>query len=107
MEITKVVKPFIRRGCSNTFGNIVYISAVKVNALTQIPFNGTHFINAWLTQRVFSVWPMAQLIVGEMEKHIENPFSDFFPLKKAPKPYLGVGNMTKILYHDMTNFISR
>ncbi len=29
MEITKVVKPFIRRG-ANTFGNIVYISfAVK------------------------------------------------------------------------------
>ncbi len=25
------------------------------NALTQIPFNGTNFINARLTQRVFSV----------------------------------------------------
>ncbi len=25
MEITKVVKPFIRRGCPNTFGNIVYL----------------------------------------------------------------------------------
>ncbi len=25
MEITKVVKPFIRRGCPNTFGNIVYV----------------------------------------------------------------------------------
>ncbi len=25
MEITKVVKPFIRRGWPNTFGNIVYI----------------------------------------------------------------------------------
>ncbi len=26
MEINKVVKPFIRRGWPNTFGNIVYIS---------------------------------------------------------------------------------
>ncbi len=25
MEITKVVKPFIRRGCPNTFGKIVYM----------------------------------------------------------------------------------
>ncbi len=25
MEITKVVKPFIRRGRPNTFGNIVYV----------------------------------------------------------------------------------
>ncbi len=25
MEITKVVKPFIKRGWLNTFGNIVYI----------------------------------------------------------------------------------
>ncbi len=25
MEITKVVKPFIRRGWTNTFGNIVYV----------------------------------------------------------------------------------
>ncbi len=37
MEITKVVKPFVRRGWPNTFGNIVYlyISAVKISALTQ------------------------------------------------------------------------
>ncbi len=27
MEITKVVKPFIRRG-ANTFGNIVYIAYI-------------------------------------------------------------------------------
>ncbi len=34
----------------------IYISAVKVNMLiTQIPFNGTNFINARLTQRIFSV----------------------------------------------------
>ncbi len=32
-----------------------FISAVKVNALTQIHFNGTNFFNARLMQRVFSV----------------------------------------------------
>ncbi len=42
-------------------------SAVKVNALTQTHFNGTNFFNARLTQRVFSVWPVAQPLVGEME----------------------------------------
>ncbi len=30
MEITKVVKPFIRRG-ANTFGNIVYLSQAAKN----------------------------------------------------------------------------
>ncbi len=46
----------------------IVTSAVKVNnALTQIHFNGTHFFNARLTQRVFSVWPVAQPVVGEME----------------------------------------
>ncbi len=29
MEITKIVKPFIRRGWPNTFGNIVYLSNNK------------------------------------------------------------------------------
>ncbi len=33
------------------------------NALTQINFNGTNFINARLTQHVFSVWPVAQPVV--------------------------------------------
>ncbi len=47
----------------------IYISAVKVNALTQINFNGTHFFDARLTQRIFSVWPVAQPVVGEMEMH--------------------------------------
>ncbi len=60
------------------------------NALTQINFNGTNFINARLTQHVFSVWPVAQPVVGEMEMqccHLSNivdPFSDFFPFKKRP-----------------------
>ncbi len=31
MEMTKVVKPFIRRGCPNTFGNIVYNNIIVVN----------------------------------------------------------------------------
>ncbi len=55
----------------------------------QIPFNGTNFINAGLTQRVFSVWPMAQPVVGEMEMHsianlatLQTPLATFFPLKK-------------------------
>ncbi len=70
----------------------IYISAVKFNALMQIHFNGTNFFNARLTQRLFSVWPVAQPIVGEMEmqccqlSNIADPFSDFFPFKKAPKP---------------------
>ncbi len=34
MEITKVVKPFIKRGWLNTFGNIVYIKYIfSVNKL--------------------------------------------------------------------------
>ncbi len=70
----------------------IYISAVKVNnALTQIHFNGTNFFNARLTQRVFSVWPVAQPLVGEMEMHsvanlvtLQTPLAIFFPSKKCP-----------------------
>ncbi len=61
------------------------------NALTQIHFNGTHFLNARLTQRVFSVWPVAQPVVGEMEMHsvanlatLQTPLATFFPSKKRP-----------------------
>ncbi len=65
----------------------IYIHiAVKVNALTQITFNGTNFINARLTQRIFSVWPVAQPVVGEMEMHSvanlaksQTPLATFFP----------------------------
>ncbi len=60
-----------------------------------INFNGTNFINARLTQRVYSVWPVAQPAVGEMEMHsvanlatLQTPLETFFPSKKAPKPYL-------------------
>ncbi len=56
----------------------------------QIHFNGTNFINAWLTPRVFSVWPAAQPVVGEMEMHsvanlatLQTPLATFFPSKKA------------------------
>ncbi len=69
----------------------IYISAVKVNALTQTHFNGTNFFNARLTQRVFSVWPVAQPLVGEMEMHsvanlgtLQTPLATFFPSKKRP-----------------------
>ncbi len=51
----------------------------------QIHFNGTNFINAWLTQRIFSVWPVAQPVVGEMEMHgvdnlatLQTPLATFF-----------------------------
>ncbi len=56
-----------------------------------IYFNGTNFINARLTQRVFSVWHVAQSVVGEMEKHSvanlaisQTPLVTFFPSKKRP-----------------------
>ncbi len=72
---------------------IVFNSAVKVNVLTQIHFNGTNFFNARLTQRVrlFSVWPVAQPVVGEMEMHsvanlatLQTLLAIFFPSKKHP-----------------------
>ncbi len=70
----------------------IIISAVKVNnALTQIHLNGTNFINTRLTQHMFSVWPVAQPIVGEMEMHSvanlatlqQTPLATFFPSKKS------------------------
>ncbi len=76
------------------FNNYIYISAVKVNvnnALTQISFNGTNFINARLMLYVFSVWPVAQPLVVEMEMHsvanlatLQTPLATFFP-KKSPQ----------------------
>ncbi len=70
----------------------VLIHAVKVNnALTEINFNGTNFINARLTQHVFSVWPVARPVVGEMDMHsvanlatLQTPLATFFPSKKRP-----------------------
>ncbi len=57
----------------------IYMSAVKDNALTQINFNGTNFINP------FSVWPMAQPVFGEMDMHsvanlatLQTPSAIFF-----------------------------
>ncbi len=50
-----------------------------------------NFINARLTQRVFSVWPVAQPVVGEMEMHsaaklvtLQTPLATFFTSKKRP-----------------------
>ncbi len=40
-----------------------------------------------LTQRIFSVWPVAQPVVGEMEMHLatlQTPLATFFPPKKRP-----------------------
>ncbi len=61
--------------------------------ITQINFNSTNFINAQLMQSVFSVWPVVQPVVGEMEIHsadnlatMQTPLATFFPSKKAPKP---------------------
>ncbi len=57
----------------------------------QINFKGTNLINARLTQHIFSVWPMAQPVVGEMEMHsvaylatLQTPLATFFPSKKRP-----------------------
>ncbi len=36
MEITKVVKPFIRRGRPNTFGNIVYLSIIDTSGIPEL-----------------------------------------------------------------------
>ncbi len=83
-------KMFLLLYCCYLF---VQISAVKVkSALTQIHFNGTSFINARLTQRVFSVWPVARPVVGIWRNgyaqccqlsNIADPFSDFFSLQKS------------------------
>ncbi len=69
----------------------IQLCAVKVyNALMQINFNGNNFINGRLTQRVFSVWLVAQPIVGEMEIHsanlatLQTPLATFFPSRKRP-----------------------
>ncbi len=58
--------------------------------------NGTNFFNAQLTQRIFSVWPVAQPVVGEMEMHsvanlatLQTPLATFFPSKKHPNLVTG------------------
>ncbi len=63
----------------------------------QIPFNGTNFINVRLTQRVFSVWPVAQPVVGEMEMHsvanlatLQTPLATFFSKKKNVQSLLSL-----------------
>ncbi len=69
----------------------IYIYILVLSKLTQIHFNGTNFFNARLTQHVFPVWPVAQPVVGEMEKHsvanlatLQTPLATFFPSKKHP-----------------------
>ncbi len=41
--------------CTGCLLLLLYSRAVKINALTQIHFNGTNFINARLMQRAFSI----------------------------------------------------
>ncbi len=56
------------------------------NALTQIHFNGTNFINARLTQRVFCLTrgPTRSCRNGYAQlSNIADPFSDFFSLQKS------------------------
>ncbi len=38
MEITKVVKPFIRRGWPNTFGNIVHVGRYSTTYCHNVAF---------------------------------------------------------------------
>ncbi len=47
------------------------------------------------TQRIFSVWPLAQAVVGEMEMHsvanlaaLQTPLATFFPSKKCPNHFI-------------------
>ncbi len=60
-------------------------SAVKIN------FNGTHFINAehvfCLTRGPTRSWRNGDARCCQLS-NIADPFRDFFPFKKAPKPYL-------------------
>ncbi len=76
---------------SNIVKKKIYIYISVLSKFTQIPFNGTHFINARLTQRIFSVSPMAKPLVGEMEMHsvtnlatMQTPLATFFPKKNRP-----------------------
>ncbi len=73
------------------FSSAVKVASVITCKLMQIYFNGTNFIKARLTQRIFSVWPLAQTLVGEMEMHsianlatLHTPLANFFPSKKRP-----------------------
>ncbi len=80
--------------------NVIYIlqfcpPSEVLSKLTQINFNGTHFINARLTQtRIFCLtrglacrWRNGDPLCCH-HSNIADPFSDFFPFKKTPKPYL-------------------
>ncbi len=68
----------------------IYIYAVKVNALTQIYFNGTNFINAarifCLTHGPSRSWRNGDAQCCQLSS-IADPFSYFFPFEKVPKPF--------------------
>ncbi len=68
----------------------IYIYAVKVNALMQIYFNATNFINA---ARIFCLThgPSRSWRNGDAQScqlsSIADPFSYFFPFEIVPKPF--------------------
>ncbi len=76
MEITKVVKPFIRRGSPNTFGNIVYQKKWLTNIIfTQIPSQRANNLTMIYISRVFPVNPFT--------KPISSNLTDLFHLMRA------------------------
>ncbi len=70
----------------------IYITAVKVNnTLTKRNFNGTNFINAarifCLTRGPTRSWRNGDAQCCQLS-NIADAFKNFFPFKKALKPYL-------------------
>ncbi len=85
----------------NTFCiSFIYISAVKVNALTQINFNSTNcFKRAINAARIFCLtrgsthsWRNGDAQCCQLSNSAD-PFSDFFPFKKPSKPNLVSENL--------------
>ncbi len=64
---------------------------IYISALTQIHFNGTNFINAahifCLTHGPTRSWKNGDAQCCQLS-NIADPFSNLFPFKKTPKPYL-------------------
>ncbi len=91
-SLLKMLSSALSRSLSYTYIYMcvcVCVCILVLSKLTQIHFNGTLFFNARLTQCVFSVWPVAQPVVGAMEMHsvanlatLQIPLATFFPSKK-------------------------
>ncbi len=73
MEITKVVKPFIRRGWPNTFGNIVYLHFTFIHVyiwlyiflISQLKNCNLNQLDLLLTQNVHSQKKVQKLSVAQ------------------------------------------